>query len=74
MILTTLTCSKEVFSLSLDKSILHNKEHRRPYYGSKAIDKSCRNHGGCGICEGNRQYKNIKRFQSLIDKMKELEV
>ena len=56
MILTTLTYNKEVFSLSLDKSILHNKEHRRPYYGSKAIDKSCRNHGGCGVCEGNRQY------------------
>lgn len=43
--------------MSLDKAIKHGKEHRKPYTGSKAIDGTCRNHGGCPCCEGNRKYK-----------------
>jgi hypothetical protein len=43
--------------MSLDKSIAHGKEHRKPYRGSKAIDPSCRNHGGCPWCEENRKHK-----------------
>ena len=34
-----------------DKAIKYGKEHRKPYRGSKAIDGSCRNHGGCPWCE-----------------------
>ena len=51
--------------MSLNKSIQYGKEHRKPYYGSKAIDRTCRNHGGCPWCEENRMYKNIKRIQSM---------
>ena len=43
--------------MSLDKSISHGKERRKPYRGSKAIDPSCRNHGGCPLCEENRKHK-----------------
>lgn len=43
--------------MSLDKAIKHGKEHRKPYTGSKAIDGTCRNHGGCPWCEGNRKHK-----------------
>ena len=43
--------------MSLDKAIEHGKEHRKPYRGSKAIDKTCRNHGGCQWCEENRKHK-----------------
>ena len=43
--------------MSLDKAIEHGKERRRPYTGSKAIDPSCRNHGGCPWCEENRKHK-----------------
>ena len=32
--------------MSLDKAIEHHKEYRKEYYGSKAIDPSCRCHGG----------------------------
>ena len=46
--------------MSLDKAIEHGKEHRQEYYGSKAIDKSCRNHGGCPWCEENRKIKQLK--------------
>ena len=43
--------------MSLDKAIEHGKEHRKPYKGTKAFDRSCRNHGCCEWCAGNRQYK-----------------
>lgn len=59
--------------MALDKAIRNGREHRKEYYGSKAIDRSCRNHGGCPWCEENRQYKNLKRMQSMIDRMKERE-
>lgn len=37
------------------------KEHRKPYYGSKAFDYSCRSHGDCSACNASREYKNKKR-------------
>jgi hypothetical protein len=40
--------------MSLEKAIIHKKEHRKPYRGSKRFDCSCRNHGSCGYCESNR--------------------
>ena len=43
--------------MSLDKAIEHGKERRKPYRGSKEIDRSCRNHGGCLWCEANRKFK-----------------
>lgn len=57
--------------MSLDKAICYNKEHRKPYYGSKAIDKTCRNHGSCLWCEENRKYKYIKKEQKMLDRYKE---
>lgn len=57
--------------MALDKAIVHKKEHRKPYYGSKAIDKTCRNHGNCSWCEGNRKYKYLKKSQKALDKYKE---
>lgn len=46
--------------MSFDKAIEHNKEHRKPYRGSKAIDASCRCHGGCTYCLSNRMYRTNK--------------
>lgn len=43
--------------MSLDKAIEHRKEKRKQYRGSKAIDKTCRNHGSCQWCERNRTHK-----------------
>lgn len=43
--------------MSLDKSINHGKEHRKPYYGSKSFDRTCRNHGSCDWCKENRLHK-----------------
>lgn len=47
------------------------KEHRKPYRGGKAIDKTCRNHGGCPACLSNRAYSDIKRKQAADDQLKE---
>lgn len=54
--------------MSLDKSIMHGKEHRKPYRGAKSIDRTCRNHGGCPWCQGNRMHKNDKRMLALKQK------
>lgn len=46
--------------MSLDKAIEHGKEKRKPYKGAKAIDRTCRNHGSCEWCKGNRTYSKKK--------------
>ncbi len=46
--------------MSLDKAIKHGKEKRKPYRGAKAVDATCRNHGGCPWCKGNRLHKHKK--------------
>lgn len=52
--------------MSLDKAIIHTKEHRKQYVfteghgDTRAIDYSCRNHGSCAYCEGNRTFKHHK--------------
>lgn len=43
--------------MSLDKAIEHKKEKRKPYRKAKAVDKTCRNHGSCPWCKGNRLHK-----------------
>lgn len=57
--------------MGLDKAIEHGKEHRKMYYGAKAIDCSCRNHGTCECCKGTRLYKNNKRIESMNEKIKD---
>ena len=59
--------------MTLDKAINHKKEHRKQYHGSKAVDKSCRNHGGCPYCEENRRHKNDKRKEAQDDRVNEYE-
>ena len=55
-----------VIYMSLDKAIKYGKEKRKPYTGSKAIACSCRNHGGCEWCLGNRLYK-YKKWELKFD-------
>lgn len=62
--------------MSLDKAISHNKEHRKPYRGAKAVDVSCRNHGGghkypCPYCEANRKHCAEMRQAAADEKLKE---
>jgi hypothetical protein len=57
----------------LDKAIEYGKEKRKPYRGAKAIDCSCRNHGSCDWCKGNRLYKFKKEEEKTLDKLKEID-
>lgn len=59
--------------MSLDKAIVHGKEYRKPYYGSKSFDSSCRNHGGCPWCLENRIYNTLKRLEQMDFDIKQWE-
>ena len=59
--------------MSLDKAIKHGKEHRKEYRGSKVIDKTCRNHGGCKWCEKNRKHKYLVKEVAIKERMKEFD-
>ena len=59
--------------MSLNKSIQSGKEHRKPYRRAKAIDYTCRNHGSCDWCKGNRTHKNDKRELAVEQEVSEYE-
>jgi hypothetical protein len=46
----------------LNKAIKYKKEFRKPYRKSKSFDRTCRNHGSCSYCLGNRMYKHMKQL------------
>ena len=46
--------------MSLDKAVLHKKEHRKPYRGRKAVYPSCRRKD-CPACENNALHSLRKR-------------
>lgn len=57
----------------MDKAIKHGKEKRKPYFGAQAIDATCRNHGSCDFCKGNRLYQSSKAQDEIDSKLKEWE-
>ena len=60
--------------MGLEKAILHGKEHRKPYRGSKRFDGTCRNHGGCPWCESNRKHQDIKERKKADQQLKEYNI
>ena len=59
--------------MSFEKAIEHGKEKRKPYYGSKRIDTTCRNNGSCPYCAKGREYSSNKRKEKLKDMVSEYE-
>ena len=53
--------------MSLTKAIEHGKERRKPYRGAKAVDATCRNHGGCPGCRMKREHKDKKRRMKGVE-------
>lgn len=47
--------------MSLSKSILHGKEHRKPRYGKTAGDRWCHPPVRCASCLMKLRYKDKKR-------------
>lgn len=58
--------------MSLDKSIKSGKEHRKPYYGSKAFDPACAN-GSCPHCKNNKTHKIKKTILKAEAQVKQNE-
>ena len=58
--------------MSLDKRIAKGEEKRKPYFDSRRFDYSCRNHGTCPWCFGNRTFKNKKREISCEQEEKDV--
>lgn len=60
--------------MSLNKAIEHKKERRKQFRKSKAFDRTCRNHGSCPYCEGNRtiqaqkEQERIESFEETQEK------
>lgn len=59
--------------MSLDKSIQHNKEKRKPYYDSRRFDGICRNNNYCPYCKRKRLYCSIKRELDAEEEIQEFE-
>lgn len=49
--------NRKVTEISLNTAILHGKEYRKNYRGTKAVDRDCRNHGACIFCRENRLHQ-----------------
>lgn len=60
--------------MSLDKAIEHNKEHRKPYRGAKACDKTCRNHGSDDWAKDNRLYRSNKLLEKSEQDLEEMDL
>ena len=59
--------------MSLDKAIEHGHEHRAPYRHAKAVDATCRNHGSCTLCRGDRLHQSIREVERVADALDEWE-
>jgi hypothetical protein len=53
--------------MPFDTHYPNRKDQRRPFRKSKAFDRSCRNHGGCPYCLGNRRHADARREQAARD-------
>jgi len=52
--------------MTFDNSYPNRKDWRRQYSDSKAVDRTCRNHGSCPHCRNNRLHKH-RRKEPLKD-------
>lgn len=59
--------------MGLDKAIEHEKEKRKKYYGAKAVDRTCRNHGSCDHCRDNRLYHQSVADKAMNDALRDYE-
>lgn len=57
--------------MSLDKAILHGKEHRKPFHGAKTADITFRNHGDYAYCKENRTFKNKRAEEDSFKKLRD---
>lgn len=54
-----------------EKAINSGKERRNHYRKSKSFDSTCRNHGSCDYCKGDRTHKNEVRKRSADEQVED---
>ena len=59
--------------MSLSKAIKHGKERRKPYRRSEALDRTCRPHGSCAWCQGNRRHAVQQAEERAMESEREWE-
>ena len=62
--------------MSMEKTILHHKEHRKQYRKrAQRVDKTCRPHGSCPWCEdgevATRTQKELLKEEEIRDTLAE---
>lgn len=59
--------------MSFDKKYKNRKDYKRNknYHDSRDIDITCRCHGGCPYCEGNRFNKEKENIRVAEEKIEE---
>ena len=57
--------------MGFERAIEHGKTRRKPYHGGKAVDASCRNHGDCPWCQGNRMHHHAVREDSANEQLRD---
>lgn len=58
--------------MSFDKTYPNRKDWRKSYRGSKRFDRTCRCHGSCGYCNGNRTYTTRRGLEATDQQLKSL--
>lgn len=48
-----------------------SRTKKQPYRGSRRFDRSCRNHGSCGYCFGNRMHNHHKKEMAARHELEE---
>ena len=56
--------------MGLEKAIQSGQEHRKAYRYGKLVAYSCRNHGSCPWCTGNRLHNNRVKDEASQSELK----
>ena len=57
--------------VGFDKEYPNRKDRRKQYYGSRAIDHTCRSHGSCPYCQRGRKHKGHKDEINVKEQLNE---
>lgn len=57
--------------MSFDKDYRNRKDRRRPYYGAKSFDRTCRPGGSCPACAANRTFGDTRQRVIAREKLEE---
>jgi hypothetical protein len=67
-----IACSSHAIStiMGLEKAIQSGQEYRKTYRHSKLYAYSCRNHGSCPWCKGNRLHNSTVKDEANSNELK----